>query len=200
VTKWGMTIDLRRCMGCQSCTMACKTKNGTPPGIFYRRVVEKEFGTFPNVHRTYVPMNCMHCDDPPCVAACPAGVFSKRPDGIVDVDSSKCYGARVCRIVCPYDAIAFIDEIVPYGEKGYLPPEKYWYEKFESGTAVKCDFCIDRLEEGLDPACVKTCPSEALKFGDLEDPDSEVSKLIRSRGGQTLNPELGTRPNVYYLT
>ncbi|MCL4555174.1 MAG: 4Fe-4S dicluster domain-containing protein [Actinobacteria bacterium] len=200
MTKWGMTIDLKRCIGCQSCTMACKTHNGTPAGIFFRRVVEKEFGTYPNVRRTYTPVNCMHCDDAPCVANCPAGVFSKRDDGIVEYDAGKCYGARVCRMVCPYNAVSFIEKIEPYDGEAFIPPEKYWYEKYEAGTAVKCTFCADRLADGLKPACVKTCPTEAMAFGDLEDPESDVSRLIRKRGGQPLHPELGTKPNVYYLS
>ncbi len=197
--RYGMTIDLKRCIGCQSCTMACKMKNGTPPGIFYRKVFEKVTGKYPNIKRSYTPTNCMHCDDPPCVRNCPSGVFSKREDGVVIYDPGKCYGARVCRMACPYEAISFIEKVEPYFPNGFTPIEKYWDNASKEGTAGKCDFCIDRVTSGLKPACVKTCPTEALKFGDLNDPNSDVSKLILARGGYQMHAELGTNPSVYYL-
>lgn len=198
--RWGMVIDLKRCIGCQSCTMACKTHNGTPAGIFYRRVLEKITGNFPGVRRTYVPTQCMHCEDPPCVKSCPAGVFSKRDDGIVLIDNDKCYGARVCRMVCPYNAISFLDEISTYYPDRITPTEEIWYAAHQEGTVGKCTFCADRLEEGLQPACVQTCPTDALKLGDLNDPMSEISKLIKARGGYQLHAEYGTNPSVYYLS
>jgi molybdopterin-containing oxidoreductase family iron-sulfur binding subunit len=114
-------------------------------------------------------------------------------------DNSKCYGARVCRMVCPYEAISFIEKVEPYFPQGFTPIEKYWDNASKEGTAAKCDFCIDRVTSGLKPACVKTCPTEALKFGDLNDPGSEVSKLILDRGGYQMHAELGTNPSVYYL-
>jgi len=199
VIKWGMTVDLKRCIGCQTCSVACKMKNGTPPGIFFRRVLEKQTGKYPNVKRTYITMSCMHCADPPCVAQCPSGAFYKRADGVVLFDTNKCYGARICRMACPYDAIEFIEKVEPYYPQGFTPIEKYWNNQSREGTAAKCDFCIDLVEVGEKPACVKTCPTDALKFGDLNDPDSEVSKLILDRGGYQLRAELGTNPSVYYL-
>jgi len=199
VVRWGMVIDLKRCIGCQSCTMACKTKNGTPPGIFYRKVLEKVTGKYPAVHRVYIPSQCMHCEDPPCVKSCPAGVFSKRADGIVLIDSSKCYGARICRMACPYNAISFLDKIPTYYPDKLTPIEEIWYQNHTAGTAEKCDFCADLVDQGLKPACVQACPTEALKFGDLNDPRSEVSQIIKARGGYQLHPELGTNPSVYYV-
>lgn len=198
--RWGMVVDLKRCIGCQTCTLACKVKNGTPPGIFFRRVMEKMTGSYPKVKRTYLPMQCMHCEDPPCVKNCPSGVFYKRPDGPVLIDSSKCYGARVCRMVCPYNAISFIEEIKHYYPDGMTETEKHWYQHHEVGTVGKCDFCIDRVDQGLPPACVQACPTDALTFGDLNDEADDVCVLMRER--QTafqIHSELGTNPSIYYL-
>ena len=197
--RWGMVIDLRRCIGCNTCTLACKIQNGTPPGIFYRKVMEKVSGKYPAVRRTYLPVQCMHCEDPPCVAACPSGVFSKREDGIVLIDSDKCYGARACRMACPYNAITFLEEIKSYFPDGMTATEEIWYSNHRAGTAEKCDFCADRVDEGLDPACVQACPTDAMVFGDLNDPHSEVSTLIKSRAGSQLHSELGTNPSIYYI-
>jgi Fe-S-cluster-containing dehydrogenase component len=197
--RWGMVIDLKRCIGCNSCTLACKIQNGTPPGIFYRRVLEKTSGKYPAFRRTYLPVQCMHCEDPPCVAACPSGVFSKREDGIVIADTNKCYGAKACRMACPYHAITFLEEIRDYFPDGRTDTEKVWYENHRAGTANKCNFCADRVDEGLEPACVQACPTATMIFGDLNDPHSEASMLIRARDGVKLHSELGTNPAVYYV-
>lgn len=209
MVRWGMVIDLRRCFGCQSCTIACRSENATPRGIFWRRVLEKELGKYPSARRVYYPLQCMHCKNPPCVRACPAGAFSKREDGIVLIDYNKCYGARFCITVCPYDAISLYGKRWRYSpfeikEWRYYPSaltpyEKVGYMKFQVGVPQKCNFCVERLERGWQPACVQTCPTNAIYIGDLDDPDSEVSRLIRQRNGYQLRPELGTDPSIYYL-
>ena len=102
-------------------------------------------------------------------------------------------------MVCPYNAISFFETIPTYYPDRITPTEKIWYENHQEGTVGKCDFCVDRLEQGLQPACVQTCPTDALKIGDLNDPASEVSRLIKARAGYQLHPELGTNPSVYYL-
>lgn len=199
LVRYGMTIDLERCFGCESCTIACKSEHGTPPIIFWRRVIEKEVGEYPNVMRVYLPIQCFHCKDPPCQAVCPVEAITKRDDGIVIVDYDKCVGCRCCAIACPYDACYFLDKIRSYYPEEFIPFEKVKYKQFREGTVTKCDFCVDRIEKGLEPACVQTCPADALRFGDLDDPESEVSRLIRERGGYQLRPELDTDPSVYYL-
>jgi molybdopterin-containing oxidoreductase family iron-sulfur binding subunit len=196
-----MVIDLKRCLGCNSCTMACKQKNATPKGTGWAKLLEWETGTFPDVRLNYLPVLCNHCAEAPCVEVCPTGATEKLANGIVTVDESKCVGCRYCMLACPYDARSF-----NYGKPEALFPEKGLtaYESQRSavhatGTVEKCNFCVDRLEEGLEPACVQACPARARIFGDLDDPNSEVSKLITQRGAAPLHPELGTNPSVYYL-
>jgi Fe-S-cluster-containing dehydrogenase component len=199
--RYAMVIDLNRCIGCHACTAACKVKNGTPPGIFYTKVLQSEVGQYPNVRLSFQPVLCMHCSDPACADVCPTGATEKLPNGIVTVDAEKCIGCRYCMVACPYNARSFNfgqgEELYP--GKGVTPYEEARFAEHIGGTVGKCDFCQDRLEMGKEPACVQACVSGARIFGDLDDPNSEVSRLIASRGGYQLHPELGTDPSVYYL-
>ena len=199
MTRLGMVIDLSRCIGCYSCVAACKCQNGTPKGVFWGKVLEKETGTYPNSKRTFVPVVCNHCESPACVEVCPTGATSQRADGIVTVDYDKCIGCRYCMMGCPYNVRTFMDEVEGYFPKGLTPYEEKKYDKWQVRTVTKCTFCVERVDEGLDPMCVVTCPAEARVFGDLEDPESRVSQLIREGGGTQLRPEAGTNPSVYYL-
>ncbi len=196
---WGMVIDLRKCIGCQSCAMACKTEKGTPPGIFYRRVFEEEIGEYPLAKRVYLPVSCNHCREPPCKDVCPTGATGQRDDGIVTIDKDLCIGCKYCIMACPYSARMAVREIRPYYGSKFTPYEEVRYAEHLVGTNEKCDFCLPRLEQGLKPACVQTCPTNALYFGDLDDPHSEVSQLIRTRSGYQLKPEYGTDPCLFYL-
>lgn len=199
--RLGMVIDLKRCIGCYGCQIACKAEHGSRPGVTYARVVKREWGIYPNVHRLSIPVLCMHCGEPPCVEVCPTGASQKRDrDGIVFVDSDVCVGCRACVMSCPYGARYFQDQERDYFETGVPNPyESCRYPAHERGVVEKCDFCRDRLERGEQPSCVANCMCKARIFGDLDDSDSEVSRLIREEGGFQLNPELGTDPSVYYL-
>lgn len=198
--RYGMVIDLKRCFGCYGCQVSCKAEHATPPGVFFARVVKRETGTYPNVRKVFLPMLCMHCESPPCEAVCPTGATFKRPDGIVDIDRDICVGCRYCMQACPYEARYFhAKERFYFGGQGPTEFEAVGYAQHPTGVVMKCNFCAHRLERGERPSCVVTCPTNARTFGDLDDPDSDVSRLIKERGGEPLHPELGTGPSVYYL-
>ena len=198
--RYGMVIDLKRCYGCYACSMACKTANHTPPGVFWARVLMSEVGTYPNAVRQALPVLCMQCEEPSCMEVCPTGATQKRDDGIVIVDKDKCMGCKYCILACPYDSRQFLEAIKTYyGNNNSTPYETVMLKNYEKGVVMKCDFCVDRLNEGHLPACVETCPAQARYFGDLDDPESEVSRLIAQYGGSPLREELGTKPSVYYI-
>ncbi len=206
---WGMVIDLQKCVGCDSCTVACKSENRTPPGVSYNVVMEEEHGEFPNVTRTNVPRPCMQCDNPPCVQVCPVSATYKMDDGVVNIDYDRCIGCRYCNIACPYGARYFDfgenydDEVDGAGE--VTSPEygvdRGPREEGESpiGNIRKCSFCTHRLERGEEPACVETCIGDARNMGDLDNPESEVAKMADSSRAFQLKEDEGTDPNVYYL-
>ncbi len=200
MTRKVMVLDLKRCIGCQSCTVACKLENATPPGIFWARVLETETGKYPLAKRSFIPVICNHCQDPPCLRACPSGATTKREDGIVLVDQDICIGCKACIVACPYEARFLREDERGYFSEELTPFEKAGYQKHQKGVVSKCNFCKDRVDKGLEPACVQTCPTIARIFGDLDDPDSEVSRLIIERYAIQLHPEEGTNPSVYYIS
>lgn len=199
--RLGMVIDLERCVGCYACTIACKVENGAPPGVWSAPVYEKEVGTYPTVERIFLPTLCNHCKEPPCMKACPTGAIHKRQDGIVLVDSKKCCGSRACIAACPYGALSFVKEVKGEFGEDLTPFEReHHFPEDVEGTVQKCTFCAHRVDLGIyEPACVQTCPTHCRIFGDLNDPNSQVSKLIRERNGNQPRPEAGTDPSVYYL-
>ena len=199
MTKYGLVIDLKRCIGCDTCTIACKAANATSRGIIWNRVLKYETGKYPYSQLNFLPVTCMHCEEAECEKVCPTGATIKREDGIVVINSDKCVGCRYCMVACPYATRYFFDKLRTYYPGHVTSYETIGYTKHKLGTVQKCNFCLERIEQGLQPACVVSCPANARFFGDLDDPDSEVSKLIKERKGFVLNPELGTEPSVYYL-
>ena len=198
--RYGMIIDLNRCIGCHACTLACTGHNGTPKGVFWSRVQIREKGEYPNAWIHYQPMLCMHCQDPECVRVCPTGASFQREDGIVAIDRDMCIGCQNCIMACPYSARTKLIDIQPYHPgKGFTPYEKIAFSRHPTGVVGKCDFCAGRLDEGREPACVQTCPAKARFFGDLGDPESEVAGLLARRNPKQLLPAMGTTPSVYYI-
>ena len=204
MTRYGMAISLDRCIGCNACTLACKTSNNIPSGMLWIRVITEgcehadgAVGVFPNLTRTYIPMSCQHCENPACMKVCPTGATYKDANGCVEINYDKCIGCRMCMAACPYNARVFNwnkplrNPDFNYGDKDVTARPK--------GVAEKCSFCKERTNRGEQPMCVICCPMRARTFGDLDDPESEVNKVIRERGGSTLLPEFGTRPQVYYV-
>ena len=198
MARYGMVIDLKRCVGCDTCTMACKATSATTRGILWNRVLKYETGKYPDTKFHFLPVLCMHCKEAECVKVCPTGATTRRDDGIVVVDEEKCIGCRYCMVACPYASRYYFDAVRTYYPGHMTPFEQMGYEKHRLGTVQKCDFCLERVEKGLEPSCVISCTGNARYFGDLDDPDSEVSVLIRDRGGFVLSPDLGTEPSVYY--
>ena len=200
--KYGMVISLKRCVGCNSCSIACKHENGTGPGVFWRRVVITESGTYPTSAMHALPLLCNHCEDAPCAKVCPVGATKIEDNGVVSIDSKKCIGCRYCMTACPYNVRHFVrtNKKGYYGDKGLTPYEEAVYPDHKVGTVEKCTFCTKRVENGGIPACVLTCPAKALFFGDLDDPNSEVAKMLATNSNaKTLKPEAGSKPKVYYI-
>ena len=214
--RWGMVIDLVRCSGCMTCVMTCKLENFIPPGIFWNKVYDYEIGEYPAVSRRFLPVPCMQCAKPVCVDVCPTGASQQTAEGIVFVDYDKCIGCSYCIVSCPYKArTQYKEELYYYKEptlRDRFPDElRAAYQRFKTGTSTKCTFCRDRVDNGLKaglkpgidpeatPLCVINCPTVARTFGNLNDPDSEISRLIRQRKGIRIHEEMGTDPSVWYL-
>ena len=187
---YGMVIDLKRCIGCRGCEIFCKNANATAPGVLWSRVLFYELGTYPAVKKVPVPVLCMHCRKPACVDVCPTGASIKRSDGIVTIEESKCTGCLNCLMACAYGA----RHLSPGKDEGHFPGqgltpyEKIGSEQHPRGAVGKCNFCLQRIERGLKPACVQSCMSKARFFGDLDDPESEVSQLVRKGGAFQIRP------------
>ncbi len=198
--RYGMVIDLKKCFGCRSCMVACKAENFTPPGVFFTRVLVQEVGKYPEARMLFVPVQCNHCKEPPCASVCPTGATIQGEDGIVTIDANKCIGCRYCMMACPYRVRFYLSKKRTYHESP-TPHEAFGQKArdYQERTVIKCDFCAHRVRDGRDPACVATCVSRARYFGDLDDPESEVSRLIATRQGFQLLPEKGTDPSIYYL-
>lgn len=177
MSKWGMVLDLTRCAGCYSCVVTCKLENNTRPGVNWNGVSKVEWGNHPDAHQAFMLNLCMHCDNPPCVKACPSGATFKREDGIVKTDYEKCISCGYCVHACPYNARQ-INERDIYNFKEPAPYETEGIQHL--GVSEKCTFCYQRVDEGRKPACVQNCPGLARIFGDLDDSNSDISKYIQT--------------------
>jgi len=210
MTRWAMVADLRRCVGCQTCTASCKVTNATPVGVQWRRVLDQEIGEYPDVKRAFIPVGCQHCDDPPCVQSCPTTATRKRADGIVTMDYDLCIGCAYCAVSCPYQArYRTLRASFAYGEP--IDSEAMTHRAERLAVATKCTFCVERIDDGLaqglkpgvdpeaTPACVNACIAKAMTFGDLDDPASNVSKLLAENRHFRMHEELGTGPGFFYL-
>jgi phenylacetyl-CoA:acceptor oxidoreductase subunit 1 len=210
MTRWAMVADLERCVGCQTCTAACRHSNATSPAVQWRKVLDVEAGSYPNVSRVFVPVGCQHCADPPCMHVCPTTATRQRPDGIVTIDYDICIGCAYCEVACPYQARFLVHEPhYAYGAAMQNEAERADFSRV--GVAQKCTFCSDRIDFGLEngltpgvdpratPACVNACIADALHFGDLDDPDSNVSRLLKEQKSFRMHAELGTEPGFHYL-
>jgi phenylacetyl-CoA:acceptor oxidoreductase subunit 1 len=205
-----MLADLRRCVGCQTCTASCKLTNATPPGVQWRRVLDMEFGEYPDVQRAFVPTGCQHCADPPCMTVCPTTATKQRPDGIVTIDYDLCIGCSYCAVACPYQA-RYKTNRASFAYGAPTRSEAQRHDEARLAVATKCTCCVERIDAGLangqqpgvdpqaTPACVNACISEALAFGDIDDPQSNVSKLLAQNQHFRMHEELGTGPGFFYL-
>ncbi len=177
MARYALLIDASKCTGCTACTIACQMHNHLTPNLTYNRLVKLERGTFPNVKMEILPVQCMHCDNPACVEVCPTGASYKREDGIVSIDHDKCIGCKYCMAACPYDARQINEDRVP----------------------EKCRWCPEYVTKGEQPVCASTCMNEVRVFGDLDDPNSKLSRLLVKNNVYQLLPSKGTMPRIYYV-
>jgi len=179
MARMGFVIIVSRCIDCRACMVACSVENGVPVGR-HRNWVNTvgPTGTFPDLGMEHIPGNCMHCEHPSCQRVCPTGATYTRPDGIVMIDQDDCIGCGYCIIACPYNA-RFMDE--------------------ETGTPDKCTLCVQRIDAGRQPACVETCIGASRLYGDFDDPDSVVPRLLAENASYRLLTESGNGPQIYYI-
>ena len=209
--RWGMVVDIQKCVGCNTCTVACKHANVTPPSVQWRSVRDFEIGEYPSVERIFMPVGCMHCSEPPCMEVCPTTATRQREDGIVFQRYDLCIGCMYCHVACPYQARFLVADEVGYFEGRQSSVEEIHYQDQRLGVSTKCTFCVERVDEargtdlvpGIDgavtPACVLSCIGQALHFGDFNDPDSNVSAMERDKVATRMHEELGTKPNLVYV-
>ena len=176
--RYAIAIDLRKCLDCKACVVACRAENSVPLAHSRNWMNEESRGVWPKLMASSHPEQCHQCAHPACVRVCPTGASYRLDDGIVVVNQEDCVGCRYCMIACPYDARFFRED---------------------KGVVEKCDFCRHRLARGQVPACVETCPSKVRVFGDLDDPTSKLAELLNERQYRLKKPEAGTGPQIYYL-
>ena len=205
MTKLAIGIDLHRCIGCNTCALACKMQNNVPEGMLWNRVLtegcerfDSAEGTYPNLSRTYLPLACQHCENPACERVCPTGATYKDDKGRVEIDYDKCIGCRMCMSACPYNGVRSFNWEEPVFHMDYAMGSKDAPEH-QQHVVEKCTFCYHRTSQGIEPACMHLCVGRARFWGDLDDPTSEVSRLLAERSHKRLLEDRGTEPSTYYL-
>ena len=205
MTKLAIGIDLHRCIGCNTCALACKMQNNVPDGMLWNRVLtegcdrfDSAEGTYPNLSRTYLPLACQHCENPACERVCPTGATYKDDKGRVEIDYDKCIGCRMCMSACPYNGVRSFNWEEPVFHMDYAMGSKDAPEH-QQHVVEKCTFCYHRTSQGIEPACMHLCVGRARFWGDLDDPTSEVSRLLAERSHKRLLEDRGTEPSTYYL-
>lgn len=210
--RWAMAIDVRKCLeldGCRACINACHQAHNVPAipdrahevKWIWKEPFERTFAiedpdtVTAALRGREVLVFCNHCDNPPCVRVCPTQATWKRDDGVVAIDEHRCIGCRYCVAACPYGSRSF-NWVDP---RPFLVRTTSEYPTRTRGVVEKCNLCEERLAKGQPPACVRACPGGAMLFGDLRDPDSEIRKTLAARYSIRRKPELGTRPQVYYV-
>ena len=204
--RLGFVVDTKRCVGCHTCSISCKMENDIPDGVWWNRVLTKggkgmdSFGgTYKAASRTFIAVACQHCDNPACVKVCPVGATYKDAEtGVVRQDYDKCIGCRMCMAACPYTGVRSFNWEDPQYSVDFAMGDTA-VPQHQKHVVEKCTMCYHRIAEGQNPLCVDGCPAYARYFGDFNDPESEVSKLISEREYMQLLPSEGTNPSVYYL-
>ncbi|AJC11613.1 4Fe-4S ferredoxin [Berryella intestinalis] len=204
MTKLAIAVNVGRCVGCHTCSISCKMSNNVPDGMLWNRVltensevIDGAVGVYPALSRDYLPLACQHCENPACQKVCPTGATYKDGKGRVEIDYDKCIGCRMCMAACPYNARVFNwTEPVRSAGSNYGEADVPVRPK---GVMEKCTLCSERTDRGDAPMCVTCCPARARVYGDLDDPDSEISKIAREKNVRILLEEMGTSPQVFYF-
>lgn len=203
--RYVMLIDMKRCIGCHTCSVACKQANNLPQDVWWNRALtfggptmDTPHGMFPNLEMQYLTLNCQHCEKPACVAVCPTGATYQRDDGIVMQNYDACLGCRLCMMSCPYSGVRSYNAVAPAYDLDF-PVGDAFVKPQQNGTVSKCHFCYQRVDQGLLPSCVEVCPAKARFFGDFSDGQSDVALLLKTRKFTQLLENKKTQPSVYLL-
>jgi phenylacetyl-CoA:acceptor oxidoreductase subunit 1 len=211
MTRWAMVIDLRKCIGCETCKHVCNEMHETPHVGVRRRIISPKANSKSDSKRLFIPIHCMHCERPSCLSVCPTGATKRLSDGTVVVESDQCMGCGSCILACPYGARTLLDQRVDFVLTETIKKSNTPCTDDRIGTCTKCDFCHSIIEKALSeemrpgidtdatPLCVRYCIAEALYFGDLDDPSSEVSQLVHQNDTFRVGESPGTQPSVYYI-
>ena len=204
--RLGMVIDMKGCVACASCAVACKVENNLPDGVWWNRILtdggdnpDTPAGAYPNLTMENIAVACQHCENPACVKVCPVGATYKDPEtGAVRQDYDKCIGCRMCMSACPYTGVRSFNWEEPKHAIGHAMGDAD-VATHQKHVVEKCTLCKERTDGDEVPLCVRVCPARARIFGDLDDPDSEISRAALRSGAHHLLEEKGSRPQIFYI-